>query len=247
MTQRFARMLVEYDGAPFQGWSRQPGKPSIEQEMLNACQALSLSGTQLTCAGRTDAGVHARHQVVSIAYTGSVPAENLASALTRLLPPEIAVVSSELCDASFNARGDATSRAYEYRVLQSRVRSPLRRRWVLHHPRPLDIAALNAAAQLTLGQHDFRAFTPSGGGHVYFDRTLLESYWTQNGEEYTYFVRANTFLRHMVRCLVGSMLAVGRGDWPLERFAALLEGAPRSDANKTALPHALCLVDVTYE
>jgi tRNA pseudouridine38-40 synthase len=184
--------------------------------------------------------------VVSLAYDGSVEVERLGAALNQQLPGDVVVLGAEESAPSFDARADATSRAYEYRVLNRRERAPLRARRVLHHPRPLDLDALKAVAAAMVGQHDFTAFTPSQTEHRFFHRTVLASEWITRDGELVYRVEANAFLRHMVRIAVGTMLAVGRGDWTVDRFVALLEGAPRSDAFVTALPHGLCLTGVTY-
>jgi tRNA pseudouridine38-40 synthase len=237
---------LEYEGVGYRGWSRQPGLPSIEGALLEAAAALQLGDVSMRVAGRTDSGVHASAQVVSFAYTGPIPPDRIGHALNSVLPSEIAVLSCEEASPEFDARASARSRSYEYRVLQRDARSPMRARRALHHPRPLDRQLLDAAAQLVVGQHDFTAFTPAETLHVFFHRTVYDSHWEERGDELVYCITANAFLRHMVRVIMGSMLAVGRGDWELERFAALFEGAPRSDAHHTAPPHALCLVSVEY-
>lgn len=241
-----ARLRIEYDGGPFRGWARQPGQPTVEGKLLAACDRLRLGDVRLRCAGRTDAGVHAAGQVASIVYAGSVPPDRLALALNQHLPAEIGVLESVPCDPAFDPRRDATSRAYEYRVLNRAARAPLRAACVLHHPQPLAIDLLQEAAAAIVGQHDFTAFTRTDTEHVYFHRTVLDSSWSQRGDELVYHIRANALMRHMVRILVGTMLAVGRGDWPCERLVALLDGAAREAAHLTAPPHGLCLVDVSY-
>lgn len=240
-------LRVEYDGTPFHGWSRQPGGlPTIEAALLESFAHLQCTDVRLRCAGRTDAGVHATAQVVDARYVGRVEPDRLALALTGYLPPELAVVASTVAPLGFDARGDATSRAYEYRVLQRPVASPLRARYVLHHPRALDRDLLDAAAAAVLGQHRFTGFTPAKAEHAYFDRTIATSRWVERGDELVYQVRANSFLRHMVRVLVGSMLAVGRGERTLDAFVATIDGAPRELAKTTAPAHGLCFVDVTW-
>ena len=247
-TAHHALLHVEYDGTPFHGWTRQPGGvPTIEGELLAAFDTLRCEDVRLRCAGRTDAGVHATAQVVDVRYLGQIPPERLSRAVSGNVRPELSVVASAPAPEGFDARGDATSRAYEYRLLTRTERSPTRARLVLHHPRPLDRDLLDQAAAAVLGKHRFTAFTPSRSGHVFFDRTILVSRWVERGDELVYQVRANAFLRHMVRVLVGTMLAVGRGDCTLDELHAMLDGGPRSDAFETAPPHGLCLVDVTWE
>lgn len=245
--EHHAVLEVEYDGTPYHGWARQPDHPSIEAELLAAFARLRLADVRLCCAGRTDAGVHATAQVIDARYTGRIAPDTLARALDSNLPPEIATLRSAVAPAGFDARADATSRAYEYRVLPRRGGSPLRVGRVLHHPRRLDRAALEEVAALALGQHDFRAFTKTRTAHEFFHRTVITSRWIERGDELVYEIRANAFLRHMVRVLVGTMLSVARGENTVDQFRELLDGAPRADAFQTAPPHALCLVDVTWE
>jgi tRNA pseudouridine38-40 synthase len=246
--QHHAVLHVEYDGTPFHGWARQPGgRATIEGELLDAFQKLRCADVRLRCAGRTDAGVHATAQVVDARYDGSITPDRLALALSGNVRRELAVTASAPAPDGFDARAAATSRAYEYRVLTRTISSPVRARHVLHHPRALDRAVLDEVAAAIQGQHRFTAFTPSRTAHVFFDRTISTSRWIERGDELVYQVRGNAFLRHMVRVLVGTMLAVGRGECSATEFHAMLAGAPRSDAFPTAPPHGLCLVDVPRE
>lgn len=246
--EQHAVLHLEYDGTPFYGWTRQPGGlPTIESELLGAFERLRCSDVRLRCAGRTDAGVHATGQVVDARYRGSIPVERLALALSGNVRPELAVVAAAAARDGFDARADATSRAYEYRVLTRAIPSPTRRRFVLHHPRALDRAALDEVAEAVRGRHRFTAFTPSRTGHRFFDRTISTSRWVERGDELVYEVRGNAFLRHMVRILVGTMLAVGRGDGRATDVRCMLDGGARAEASQTAPPHGLCLVDVTWQ
>lgn len=241
-----AALLIEYDGASFHGWSRQPGMVTVEGALLDGLVAIGIDVIELRCAGRTDAGVHASGQVASLAYRGGPEPARLGRALASLHGGALAVRRSVAVPSAFNARADALSRAYEYRVLPASSPSPLRRHQVLHHPRTLDVDRLQDAAAMVVGQHDFTAFTPTETDHVFFHRTVIDSRWEQRGDELVYCVRANAFLRHMVRVLVGTQLEIGRGAWSLDQLASLLVGAPRSQAPQTAPAHALCLVDVGY-
>jgi tRNA pseudouridine38-40 synthase len=248
-TQQFHAVLrIEYDGSPYSGWARQPDRRTIEGDLLHALAQLGCTDVQLRCAGRTDTGVHATAQVADVRYAGSVPPSRLARALFGELPRELAVVAAADAPAGFDARADATSRAYEYRVLARQVAAPLRRGVVLHHPRELDRELLHAAADAVRGQHFFRAFTIARTGHTFFDRTVLESAWFERGDELVYGIRANAFLRRMVRMLVGTMLAVARGELLLDTFVRFLdEGDERSEGIVSAPAHGLTLVDVTWE
>ena len=241
-----AAIVLEYDGTRFCGWTRQPGLPSIEGELLAAFAVLSSEVLEWRCAGRTDAGVHASAQVVSLAWNGPISPERIERVLNSYLPADIAIRRAVQCDPAFDARHDATARSYEFRILVSPSHAPLRARFVLHHPRPLDRDLLHACAAAIVGTHDFIAFTPTKTLHRFFHRTVLAAAWHERGDELVFSITGNAFLRNMVRILMGSMLAVGRGDMTLFHFQSLLAGAPRSQAYSTALPTGLCLVDVGY-
>lgn len=245
--QHHAILDVEYDGTPYCGWAIQPGLRSIEGDLRAAFAQLGCHVVRMQCAGRTDAGVHARGQVVDVTYTGTIPVERIHRALSGKLPAEVKARGAHAAPLGFDARLDATSRSYEYRLLPGPTSSPLRDRYTLHHPRRLDRDALDAAAELVRGQHHFTAFTPSRTAHSFFDRTVSVSRWVERDDELVYEVRANAFLRHMVRILVGTMLEVGRGERTLDELRFALDGGPRSAAGRTASPRGLCFLDVTWE
>ena len=240
------RIDLEYDGAGFAGWAAQPGRRTVEGCLRRALEPLLAPDYGLAVAGRTDAGVHASGQVASVAGATVVDPDRLAEALRARLPEDISIGAVRRARDGFDARHDAVGRRYEYRVLGG-SRSALRRDRVLVHPGRLDPDALAAAARATVGQHDFRAFTPTRTQHVFFDRTVTDCTWTVRGDELVLSIEADAFLRHMVRVLVGSQLLVGRGAWSPERYAGLLKGAPRGAAGPTAPAHALTLVGVTYD
>jgi tRNA pseudouridine38-40 synthase len=197
-------------------------------------------------AGRTDAGVHASGQVVSIDVSGGPAPARIPAALNTQLPSDLAVLAATPAPERFHARYSARSRRYEYRVLRSRQPAPLRRARTWHWPRELSGDALAACAAAILGEHDFRAFTPAETQHRVFRRRVLAAAWTQAGDELVFRVEADSFLRHMVRTLVGTMIQTAAGDRPAESFAPLLAGAERALAGMTAPPQGLCLVGVSY-
>lgn len=196
----------------------------------------------LAVAGRTDAGVHARGQVAS--HPGN-PAR--ASALNGVLPPDVRILASEDAEDGFDARRDARSRTYRYRMLTGSVARVFERGRALHCRHALDRAALDSCAALLPGVHDFTAFTPTQTGHVRFERHVLRAEWVDEGRDIiAFWIEADSFLRHMVRTLVGTMLAVAAGRMDLDGFELLLGGRPRSDAGDTAAACGLYLESVRY-
>ena len=237
-----SRLLIEYEGSGFAGWARQPGLRTVQAVLEEAIAAARVEPTSLTVAGRTDAGVHARGQVAS--HPGG-PAP--AGELNARLPPDVRVLASEAAAEGFDARGDARSRTYRYRVLARRVESPFERGRALHWRHPLDRAALDACAASLRGRHDFTAFTPTATDHVRFEREVARAEWRQEeGDVLGFWIEADTFMRHMVRILVGTMLAAASGRIAVERFQELLRGRPRSEAAETAPAHGLYLERVGY-
>jgi tRNA pseudouridine38-40 synthase len=241
------RLDIEYDGSGFRGWARQPGLRTVQGELEAALAVVLREPIALTVAGRTDTGVHALGQVASFEAPEGVPGD-LRRSLNALCPDDIAVTAATETPAGFDARRDATSRSYRYRLLTRRAPSPFERGRALWWPHRIDRAALDACAAAIVGQHDFTAFTPTQTDHVHFHRTVFTAFWEDESEDLLAFrITADAFMRNMIRALVGTMLEVASSRRTVDDFSALLHGAPRKEAGDTAPPHGLYLESVSYE
>jgi tRNA pseudouridine38-40 synthase len=241
------RLTLEYDGAGFAGWGRQPDIRTVQEVLERALQTVlgetaSDGGPlRLTVAGRTDRGVHAWGQVASYRHEAVDPLR-----LNGLLDDDVAVLAAQPMHDSFDARRDARSRTYCYRVLARRSRGVFERGTAFWVAGELDRELLAECARLLHGRHDFTAFTPSETEHSWFQCDVRRAEWLVEGDLLSFWIEADIFLRHMNRVLVGTMLDVAAGRTSIERFASLLEGRQRADAGRTAPAHGLALASVSY-
>lgn len=235
------RLTLEYDGTGFSGWAAQPGLRTVEGEVRDALDRVYPRWDGLAVAGRTDAGVHALGQVASFEAESGPPPERAALALNGILADDVAVVASEAAPQGFSARFSATARSYRYRIWRRETHSPFELRRSLLWPRPLDEDGLAASAALLVGEHDFMAFTPTETQHDSFVRVVREAAWVRDGDVLAFTITADSFLRHMVRTLVGTML-----EQEPTAIESLLAGRPRDQAGATAPPWGLYLARVYY-
>jgi tRNA pseudouridine38-40 synthase len=240
--------LVEYDGGDFAGWAAQPDRRTVEGVLSEALSTvLRQPPVKLSVAGRTDAGVHASGQVISFETAADLRPPVISYKTTAVLPRDVALRRCVAVRDDFDARRDAGSRTYEYRLVNDEIRSPLERYRAAFAPQRLDRHLLSAAGALVEGTHNFEAFTPSKGYHLRFERSVSHSRWTASDDLLTYRITAGSFLYGMVRTLVGTMLEVASGKRDLMEFDRLLSGGRRSEAGPAVASRGLTLVGVGYD
>jgi tRNA pseudouridine38-40 synthase len=251
---RYFKLIIAYDGTDFHGWQIQTNKPTIQGEIVNVLRRITQEDIQLFGAGRTDAGVHALGQVGSFRTQSALSAGEFQRALNALLPHAIRIVSAEEVGPDFNARWSARGKIYRYRLYRGKVVPPLLWRYVLHYPFPLDEDAMRKAASRFVGPHDFASFAASTGSEDDDKErsTVREIYASDfarsdDGEELVYTVRGRSFLRYMVRKMVGTLLDVGRGKLAPTDIERLYELKDRSKSGPTVPPQGLCMVSVELE
>jgi tRNA pseudouridine38-40 synthase len=239
--------LVEYEGTDFAGWAAQPERRTVEGVLSEALSTVLRQPVKMSVAGRTDAGVHASRQVVSFEAETDLRPALISYKTTAVLPKDVALRRCVATRDGFDARRDARSRTYEYRLVNDEIRSPLERHHAGYAPQKLDLNLLSAAAKLVEGTHDFRAFTPQKSYHVRFERIVTSSRWTRNHDLLRYRITADSFLYGMVRALVGTMLEIAGGKRDLTEFDRLLSGGKRSEAGPAVTSRGLTLVGVDYD
>lgn len=249
------KLVLAYDGTDFHGWQVQPGLRTIQGELAAAIEHICGERTLPQGSGRTDAGVHALAQVASVTLQAPIPAPNLLRALNRALPPSIRVTEAASVPADFHARHSAVSKQYEYRIYRGEICPPALARYVYTLAWPLDIAAMQQAAPLVLGTHDFSSFAavdPDRTARMATDaeidniRTLTHSAWHEQDNLLIYTVRGDGFLHHMVRNMVGTFLEVGRGRRSATSLPQLITARNRTVAGATAPARGLFLHSVNY-
>ena len=247
------KLTIAYDGTGLVGWQRQPTGTSIQALLEDALAALEGAPVTVSGAGRTDAGVHALGQVASVTLHRDIAPRSVVSAANVKLPPAVRVLAAEEVGPEFHARFRASTKTYRYRIWNGDVLSPFESPFAWHLPWPiLDVAAMDAAAARLVGTHDFAAFQGSGSDTQTTVRTIFASSIVGRAEGtsdpvITYDVRADGFLRHMVRAIVGTLVEVGRGRKPAAWMSEVLESRERRRAGPTAPPMGLFLVGVEYE
>jgi tRNA pseudouridine38-40 synthase len=251
---RYFKLIIAYDGTDFHGWQMQSNKPTIQGEIVNVLRRITQEDVQLYGAGRTDAGVHALGQVGSFRTQSALSAGEFQRALNALLPPAIRIAAAEEVGPDFNARWSARGKIYHYRLYRGKVVPPMLRRYVLHYPFPLDEDAMRIAASRFVGPHDFASFAASTGSEENDKErsTIREIYASDlarsdDGEELVYTVRGRSFLRYMVRKMVGTLLDVGRGKLMSADIERLYTLKDRSKSGPTVPPQGLCMVSVELE
>jgi tRNA pseudouridine38-40 synthase len=240
---------LSYDGTDYHGWQVQPGLPTIQAVVEQVVAEIEGAPVNVTASGRTDAGVHALAQMASFDLTNPIPAPNLRKAMNRLLPRDVRVLTVEETRPDFHPRYDARAKTYEYRIWRGEIVLPFVRRYVHHHPYPLDTSSMAAAARVLEGTHDFTAFAAADERDVLGlskTRTIFCSRVELEAERLLYRVRGSGFLKHMVRNIVGVLLEVGKGNLSADGVRARLEPGCGIPPGPTAPAQGLFLVSVEY-
>ena len=265
------KLTVAYDGTDFRGWQTQPGQPTVQGLLAEVLRQLTQESVVVYGAGRTDAGVHAWGQVANFSTRSALTPEDFARGLNALLPPSVRIRVAEEVSPDFHARHQSQAKTYIYRIYRGRVVPPFHWRYVLHDHGPLDFAAMAEAARAFLGEHDFTSFAASSGSEeVDQDRVMTRAVyhseliacgsavasagllpgdlpWPLPGpDEWVYVIRGRSFLRHMVRKIMGALLDVGRGRSQPSDIPRLLELRDRTQSGPTVSPQGLCLLSIEY-
>jgi tRNA pseudouridine38-40 synthase len=242
------KLTVEYDGAPFAGWQIQADRPTVQGVLTAAVEALSGEKTLVQGAGRTDAGVHARGQVAHVDLAKDWDTDTVRDALNaHIRPHPIAILAAEHVAEDFNARMSATKRHYLYRIINRRADLTLDAGHAWRVPRPLDAAAMHAAAQRLVGKHDFTTFRSTECQAKSPVKTLQQLDVERAGDDVIVLASARSFLHSQVRSMVGSLVMAGEGKWSADDLSRVLAAADRTACGQVAPPDGLYLMKVDYE
>ncbi|MFQ5740345.1 MAG: tRNA pseudouridine(38-40) synthase TruA [Acidobacteriota bacterium] len=241
------KMLLHYRGTRYSGWQIQKDRPTIQGILQEAIQQVAGERASVVGAGRTDSGVHARGQVAHFRLGGEIPAPALRGQLNGVLPWDIRVIRLAPAAATFHAQRDAIKKRYEYRIYNGPVLSPFLHNLALQVRRKMDVEAIQEAAGLLCGEHDFSAFAASGSRVKSRTRTTMLSRIRSRGLHLCYQIEADGFLHHMVRNIVGTLLEVGTGRRSVDEITTILKSQDRRNAGPTAPPHGLYMMRVYYE
>jgi tRNA pseudouridine38-40 synthase len=246
---RRIRITLSYDGTDFHGWQVQPGLTTIQASLETVLGEIEGAAVPVAGSGRTDAGVHALAQVAAFSLSNPIPVANLKKAMNRLLPRDIRVLTVEDAAEDFHPRYAALAKTYEYRILRAEICSPFERRYVCHHPYPLDEESMISAAPLLEGEHDFSVFAAAderdalGYSKV---RRIFSSTLQSHGDRLVYRVRGSGFLKHMVRNVVGTLLEIGKGNLTQDDLVTRLKPGCQDSCGPTAPARGLFLISVEY-
>jgi tRNA pseudouridine38-40 synthase len=241
------KLIIEYDGTQYHGWQRQPNGMSIQQAVETAIETMTQKKITLIGSGRTDAGVHALGQTANFKCETRLEPDEIQKGLNSLLPKDIVIRQCQTVPSEFHARYDVKSKRYRYCILNRRLPAAIGRQYAWWIRSPLDISAMQQAADLIVGEHDFKAFEATGSPRGHSRRYVLEARWERRiGEQVTFDITADGFLRYMVRNIVGTLVSVGQHRITPARFKEVLNALDRAQAGATAPAHGLFLVEVHY-
>ena len=243
---RNVKCTVAYDGTAYCGYQRQSGQTTVQAVLEVAVEKIFGRKTTVYASGRTDSGVHALGQVIHFHTESIIPEEKIAAALNSVLPPDIVILNACIVDDSFHARINAFSKTYMYQILNRKNACPFRRYFSLHLPMEIDVEAMNQAAELLLGTHDFASFQAAGSSVKNSVRTITHSCVHRDDDMVIYTVTANGFLYNMVRVIVGTLIEVGKGKLCPDDVGYILRATCRSKAGPTAPSQGLFLKEVEY-
>ncbi|MFC9779083.1 tRNA pseudouridine(38-40) synthase TruA [Paenibacillus chitinolyticus] len=253
---RNIRITVSYDGTSYSGFQTQPHGNTVQDYLERAIRMLSGETVKITSSGRTDAGVHARAQVINFTTASQIPAERWCLALNSRLPKDIVALRADEVHLSFHARKSAKRKTYSYTIRTARIPDTFQRRYQFHHPNPLDVDAMRDALAAILGTHDFSSFcsvktVAESRIRTIYDAWIVEetdqmSVETNQPGQLRFYFTGSGFLYNMVRILVGTLIQIGEGKRPAEEMAAILRGRNRALAGPTAEAHGLMLWNVEY-